>query len=1192
MSAIFISHSSKDNEFCEKLINWLSELGHRSVFLDFDEASGIAAGYNWEQKLYQELRLCRAVIVVCSEHLMNSKWCFAEITQARSLGKHIFPIKVKECQIDSILLDSQVVDFLKLGNEKGFEWLHRGLEVAGIDAEDPYDWDGSRPPYPGLLAFQEADAAIFFGRDAEIGEGLDVLNTKHRYRDIGLVMTLGASGSGKSSLIRAGILPILKRDPERWLVVDPFQPGEHPFMALSRVLSAAYDAYTKKKRSAGSLYNLFTNQVDVPQNQPENIEPESGEAPPADGMPDTVLEELHSAIQSLESLLQNNSIASEHAARTFLLSGLRKLQTWRTALATGKQMEDTEAFPGLDTEWLSGLLEASGREQASILIVIDQFEELLGRPTGHPGTLFLKFLRQLLDAGNNKLIVLGTMRSDFLGAFQQHPVLQGLDFGRILVGSLESAALTDIIEKPATLAGIRIEPKLLRALIEDAGTDDALPLLAFTLRELYDKFSDDGLLEYREYRDLLGGLQGALAKAAENVLSNPPLDAQQEMLLRKAFLFMARVNEEGNYTREVARREDMPDAVQGILKRLVDGRLLVSRGGENGEETLEVAHETIFKSWKRLRDWLDEDREFLLWRRRLHSAVEEWQYKEKDNSTLLTGAILSEASNWFDRYESQLDREEREIIQLSIAHAKKLHARRNALVLGSMTFLVLVGIGMFLLFLNAREQKQQADENLKVATEREMQAAGIAITTLDERKLRDEYSSATEGVIRSLENASDSAGLYKQLQSEIAAELSIASNKTTSQIALFDRGIPLQLGKVDEALWAAIDTATFFKEIHNVGILTRIKEFNSDGRWFPLEKIEGEGVGKFQDFLIRQGFLVKPRIRGVFGYRTNAAARLWYEYMRTEEGGGRISVGVPDGAFGLTTRYHMLRHEMDTLPPAWAGHSLDNPTDEYLLWLQRLERIKGELLGKPPLSIQMVESFKDSSATLKLSEWDFSKDHVHIIGIRRNVDAQDDRTAADDVYVLLINGLVYKFYGSTDPNPGMASRPDPAFLANGQHIYDKSWHKIESREKTYQALKPKLGTPGVLTFRSIDGINGLSEVDIQAGVHANTTINMHWSGVGSTNWSVGAQVIAGGAYINAYDKVIDYRRRTALSYSDLGSYRDKEFQHKGAYSVFTDLIWASSTNEEVRYTLLDESFFKAAEGQEISELLERLTAGD
>jgi len=247
MSAIFISHSSKDYEFCEKLIAWLDDLGHRSVFLDFDASSGIAAGLNWEQKLYQELRICRAVIVVCTENLMNSKWCFAEITQARSLGKHIFPVKIAECKIDSVLSDSQLVDFLKYDEKEAFERLKQGLAIAGIDAEDPYDWDGSRSPYPGLLSFQEADAAIFFGRDKEIGDGLDVLNGKYRYGGSGLVMTLGASGSGKSSLVKAGIAPRLKRDPERWLVVDPFQPGDDPFKELAKVLSDAHRTYAIDK---------------------------------------------------------------------------------------------------------------------------------------------------------------------------------------------------------------------------------------------------------------------------------------------------------------------------------------------------------------------------------------------------------------------------------------------------------------------------------------------------------------------------------------------------------------------------------------------------------------------------------------------------------------------------------------------------------------------------------------------------------------------------------------------------------------------------------------------------------------------------------------------------------------------------------------------------------------------------------
>lgn len=87
MSAVFISHSSQDNPFSEKLRTWLSAQGHRDVFLDFDGEAGIEAGRDWEQKLCQELRLCRAVIIVCRTHSMASLWCFAEITHTRCLGR-------------------------------------------------------------------------------------------------------------------------------------------------------------------------------------------------------------------------------------------------------------------------------------------------------------------------------------------------------------------------------------------------------------------------------------------------------------------------------------------------------------------------------------------------------------------------------------------------------------------------------------------------------------------------------------------------------------------------------------------------------------------------------------------------------------------------------------------------------------------------------------------------------------------------------------------------------------------------------------------------------------------------------------------------------------------------------------------------------------------------------------------------
>ena len=103
MTAIFVSHSSRDDAVAAEVSAWLVAQGHRSLFLDFDPEFGIPAGRSWEQELYQRLRACRAVIVLCSEASMASKWCFSEVTQARSLGKVLLPVRIDDCTVDGVL---------------------------------------------------------------------------------------------------------------------------------------------------------------------------------------------------------------------------------------------------------------------------------------------------------------------------------------------------------------------------------------------------------------------------------------------------------------------------------------------------------------------------------------------------------------------------------------------------------------------------------------------------------------------------------------------------------------------------------------------------------------------------------------------------------------------------------------------------------------------------------------------------------------------------------------------------------------------------------------------------------------------------------------------------------------------------------------------------------------------------------
>ena len=72
--------------------DWLASQGYEQVFIDFDKHTGIKIGEQWERRLYEEIARCHAVVLILTPNWLESKWCFVEFTQARALGKIIFPI--------------------------------------------------------------------------------------------------------------------------------------------------------------------------------------------------------------------------------------------------------------------------------------------------------------------------------------------------------------------------------------------------------------------------------------------------------------------------------------------------------------------------------------------------------------------------------------------------------------------------------------------------------------------------------------------------------------------------------------------------------------------------------------------------------------------------------------------------------------------------------------------------------------------------------------------------------------------------------------------------------------------------------------------------------------------------------------------------------------------------------------------
>src|SRR3954451_22241063 len=242
VSSIFVSHHSRDDAAACTLCDWLHNEGHAGVFLDHGAEAGIAGGEPWEERLYTELRRCRALIALVGPDWLASPWCVAEADHAQALRKPVLPLRIKPIdpaqyadKAPPVLRRVQSIDWDQ--SEEAHERLRRGLLTAGLDPRKSFLLREDRPPYPGLATFQREDAAVYFGREQEGTGPLALLRECRAPSRSRLVLVQGASGTGKSSLLRAGVLPRLERDPENWLVVPPFRPLRDPFQSLTDALA-------------------------------------------------------------------------------------------------------------------------------------------------------------------------------------------------------------------------------------------------------------------------------------------------------------------------------------------------------------------------------------------------------------------------------------------------------------------------------------------------------------------------------------------------------------------------------------------------------------------------------------------------------------------------------------------------------------------------------------------------------------------------------------------------------------------------------------------------------------------------------------------------------------------------------------------------------------------------------------------
>src|SRR4051794_28328904 len=110
MASVFVSHSSRDRAITERVVKRLRAAGFAALFVDFDPEEGLPAGRNWERELYAQLRRTDAVVFLASEASVASRWCFAELSLARSLGRPVFPLRLQAGVAVPLLADVQWTD--------------------------------------------------------------------------------------------------------------------------------------------------------------------------------------------------------------------------------------------------------------------------------------------------------------------------------------------------------------------------------------------------------------------------------------------------------------------------------------------------------------------------------------------------------------------------------------------------------------------------------------------------------------------------------------------------------------------------------------------------------------------------------------------------------------------------------------------------------------------------------------------------------------------------------------------------------------------------------------------------------------------------------------------------------------------------------------------------------------------------
>lgn len=516
-------------------------------------------------------------------------------------------------------------------------------------------------PYRGLNAFEVTDAPLFFGREQETAQLLALMS--RRLDNPELLVVLGPSGSGKSSLLRAGLLTAIAAGSlpvprsETWPRAL-IRPGRHPLMQLAIQIASLAGI------PAGALEgDLRTD-------------------------PASIILAIRQAL-----LANTGRLAKAH--------GL----TARTDPVAADMDSDQQAAD-VDIESLTATRQAATGPR--LVLIVDQFEEVF--TLCHDEQERQAFITALHAAATTEtepaqqppaLVTLG-IRADFYARCAAYPQLLSTLQDSYLIPPMTTTQLEQVIVRPAQAAGSEIEAGLVEVLLADAaGLSGAvsLPLLSYALDQTWRSRSGQALT-VADYRRT-GGIERAVAIGAESIYDH--LTNSQQAMTPRLFLRLIATSEDGPETGQRVNRMEISGSVPAdqaedllaVIEAFAGAGLLTLT-----DDTIALSHEVLLTAWPRLRQWLADSHAGQIFRTRLRTAAADWDHSRRDPAYLYTGSLLAVAQSYaatIDTNQLPLSPNERAFLDASTRSMRRRMQRRRMLTVVLLVLLIVVAAETFAL---------------------------------------------------------------------------------------------------------------------------------------------------------------------------------------------------------------------------------------------------------------------------------------------------------------------------------------------------------------------------------------------------------------------------------------------------------------------------------------------------------------